>query len=40
MSCGHNIGPDLLSQIVKSRVNENKYDLRCPYVYQEGIICN
>lgn len=30
MSCGHNIGKETMTGLIKSLIDNNKYEIRCP----------
>ena len=30
MSCGHSIGKETMTQLIKSLIENNKYEIRCP----------
>ena len=31
MRCGHHIGRDTMTQMVRSLISSNQYEIRCPY---------
>ena len=40
MPCGHHIGTNTMTQMIKSLINSNKYEIRCPYPDENDNICN
>ena len=40
MPCGHNIGRDSMTAMVRSLIDMNKYEIRCPFSDINDIPCN
>ena len=40
MSCGHKIGRDTMTALVKSLINCYKYEIKCPYPDENDHTCN
>ena len=39
MACGHHIGRDTMTQLVRSLISSNKYEIRCPYPDENDHMC-
>ena len=40
MECGHNVGRDAMTILVKSLISSNKFEVRCPYTDENDMKCN
>ena len=40
MLCGHSIGRDTMTALVKSLISSNKFEIRCPYPDENDLLCN
>ena len=40
MACGHNVGRDSMTTLVKSLISSNKFEIRCPFLDENDLKCN
>ena len=40
MICNHHIGRDTMTQLIRSLISQNKYEIRCPYPDENDMTCN
>jgi hypothetical protein len=40
MPCGHYIGTESITLLVRSLIDTNKYEIRCPFLDENDSACN
>jgi hypothetical protein len=39
MPCGHKIGRDTMTNMIRSLISSKNFEIRCPHMKENGMVC-